>query len=49
MATPLVAGLLVLLKHRDPAIRGARFKEVIRSRGPFYNSTGWGIPKWSWF
>lgn len=49
MATPRIAGLLSLLKHRDPAMTEAQFKENIRFRGPFDTATGWGVPRWSWF
>ena len=50
MATPHVAGLLALLKHRNPAITERQFKEAVRQRGgPFNNATGWGVPKWPWF
>lgn len=50
MATPHVAGLLALLKHRSPAMTERDFKEVVRQRGgPFNAATGWGIPRWSWF
>ena len=50
MATPHVAGLLALLKHRDPAMVQLGFKEVVRSRGgPFNTAVGWGVPRWSWF
>ena len=50
MATPHVAGLLALLKHRNPSFTEADFKEAIRRRGgPFNNNTGWGIARWSMF
>jgi len=50
MATPHVAGLLALLKHRNPAMTERDFKGSVRQRGgPFNNSTGWGVPRWSWF
>ena len=50
MATAHVAGLLSLLKHRNPNLTESQFKEVERTRGgPFNNATGWGVPRWSWF
>ncbi len=50
MATPHVAGLLSLLKHRDPGMTQRGFQEVVGSRGgPFNNATGWRVPRWSWF
>ena len=50
MATPHIAGLLALLKHRNPNMTESDFKVVLRSRGtPFNTATGWGVPKWSWF
>jgi len=50
MATPHIAGLLSLLKHRNPALTERQFKEVIRSQGTaFDHEVGYGVPKWSWF
>lgn len=50
MATPHVAGLLALLKHRNPDLTESQFKDVMRQRGvPFNTATGWGIPRWSIF
>ena len=50
MATPHIAGLLALLKHRNPALTESDFKAVLRNRGGLFNTaSGWGIPKWSWF
>ena len=49
MATTHVAGLLSLLKHRNPAMTEAPFKEAARPRGPFNDATGWGVPRLSWF
>ena len=49
MATPHVAGLLAMLKHRNPNLTESQFKEVIRTRGTFNHATGWGVPRWSWF
>jgi subtilisin family serine protease len=50
MATPHVAGLLALLKHRDPGLTESQFKDVMRLRGVLFNTaTGWGIPRWSIF
>ena len=50
MATPHIAGLLALLKHRNPALTESDFKAVLRSQGgPFNTAMGWGVPKWSWF
>lgn len=49
MATPHVAGLLSLLKHRGPTTSEARINEGIRSRSdPFTNAVGWEVPRWSW-
>jgi len=50
MAAPHVAGLLALLKHRNPAITTDQVKAVFRSRGSAFNhSIGWGVPTWGWF
>ncbi|MBW1991259.1 MAG: S8 family serine peptidase [Deltaproteobacteria bacterium] len=50
MATPHVAGLAALLKHRDPGVTATGFKRAVRFRGgPFNHDTGWGVPRWSWF
>ncbi len=50
MATPHIAGLLALLKHKNPNMTESDFKAVLRSRGsPFNSAAGWGVPKWSWF
>ena len=50
MATPHIAGLLALLKHRTPSLTESDFKAVLRNQGgPFNTATGWGVPKWSWF
>ncbi|MDO8750923.1 MAG: S8 family serine peptidase [Dehalococcoidia bacterium] len=50
MATPHVAGLLALLKHRNPAMSELDVKDVLRHRGgPFNTTVGWGVPRWSWF
>ncbi|MBI4199407.1 MAG: S8 family serine peptidase [Chloroflexi bacterium] len=50
MATPHVAGLLALLKHRNPAMTEREFKAAIRMRGgPFNAATGWGVARWIWF
>ena len=49
MATPHVAGLLALLKHRNPDITVDQVKLAMRAGGNFNNTTGWGLPKWSMF
>jgi subtilisin family serine protease len=50
MATPHVAGLLALLKHRNPNFTTAMFKEAVATRGtPFNALSGRGIARWSWF
>lgn len=50
MATPHVAGLLALLKHRNPGLTTAQFKQVVQAKGsPFTPELGWGVPKWSMF
>ncbi len=50
MSTPHVAGLLAMLKHRNPAMTQVNFKRMVRSQGgTFNNAVGWGVPKWSWF
>lgn len=49
MATPHVAGLLKLLKHKYPDFSAARFKEVMEARGTHNIATGYGIPHWSYF
>lgn len=49
MATPHIAGLLALLKHRNPGLTTEQVKAVIRRQGPFDNEVGYGVPKWSWF
>ena len=50
MATPHVAGLLAMLKHRSPGLTTAQFKAVIQEKGMvFNNAVGYGVPKWSWF
>jgi len=50
MATPHVAGFLALLKHRNPAMTSAQFKEVMAARGKTHDHiTGHGVPKWSYF
>ena len=49
MATPHVAGLLALLKHRNPNLTESQFKQVLRTRGSFNTGTGWGVARWSWF
>jgi subtilisin family serine protease len=50
MATPHVAGLLALLKHRNPNFTTAMFKEAVAARGtPFNALSGRGIARWSWF
>jgi subtilisin family serine protease len=50
MATPHAAGLGALVKHRNPGITAAQFKERLRANGaPFNLDTGYGMPRWSWF
>jgi len=50
MATPHIAGLLTLLKHRNPAMTEEEFKAVIQAHGAaFTNATGYGMPRWSWW
>jgi subtilisin family serine protease len=50
MAAPHVAGLLALLKQRDPGLTRERFMDRVRRRGGEFNhNTGYGVPKWSWF
>ena len=50
MATPHAAGLGALVKHRNPGITTAQFKERLRANGgPFNEATGYGVPSWSWF
>lgn len=50
MATPHVAGLGALVKHRNPGITTAQFKERVRASGTSFNEgTGYGVAKWSWF
>lgn len=50
MAKLHVAGLLALLKHRNPGMTELGFKKVARGRGGlFNNAAGWGVPKWSMF
>jgi len=50
MATPHIAGLLALLRHRTPGMTPEQFKAVIQVRGQtFDNALGWGVPKWAWF
>lgn len=50
MATPHVAGLLALLKHRNPGFTEAQFKDAVATNGPPFNTlSGNGIPRWSWF
>ncbi len=45
-----VAGLLALLKHRNPTMTERDVKEVVRNRGgQFSAGIGWGVPRWSWF
>lgn len=50
MATPHAAGLGALLKHRDPTLTTAQFKERLRASGNTFNpETGYGVARWSWF
>lgn len=50
MATPHIAGLAALLKHRNPKMTTADFKAVVRAKGSeFNNDVGYGVPHWSWF
>jgi subtilisin family serine protease len=49
MATPHVAGLVALLKHRNPSLTAQDFKDVMRQQGGFNPNTGWGVPSWSLF
>lgn len=50
MATPHAAGLGALVKHRNPGITTAQFKQRIRANGgPFNEAAGYGVPRWSWF
>ena len=50
MATPHVAGLCALLKHKNPTITTAQIKQAMALRGHAKDYiTGWGIPKWSYF
>lgn len=50
MATPHVAGLLALLKHRNPNLTSADFKATLDTVGsPFNTLSGRGVPKWSQF
>jgi subtilisin family serine protease len=49
MAAPHVAGLVALLKQRDPALTAQDFKNVMRRRGGHNPNTGWGVPSWSMY
>ena len=49
MATPHVAGLVALLRHRNPSLSAQDFKDVMRRRGGFNPNTGWGVPHWNMF
>ena len=50
MATPHVAGLLALLRQRDPELTAESFRQVMRTSGlPFNTSWGYGVPNWSMF
>jgi hypothetical protein len=49
MATPHVAGLVALLKQRNPALTAQEFKDVMRARGGHNPNTGWGVPSWSMY
>lgn len=50
MATPHVAGLITLLRQRDPSLTAQRFQEVVATQGlPFSTMLGYGVPTWSMF
>ena len=49
MATPHVAGLVALLRQRNPAFTAEDFKLGIRRRREFNPNTGRGVPSWSMF
>ena len=50
MATPHVAGLVALLKQKNPQITTAMIKHQMALRGHTKDyQTGWGIPRWSYF
>jgi len=48
MATPHVAGLVALLRQRNPALTAEEFKMALRRR-EFNPNTGRGVPNWSMF
>ena len=50
MATPHVAGLVALLKQKNPKITTAQIKQTMAQGGHAKDfKTGWGIPHWSYF
>ena len=50
MAAPHVAGLVALLRSRDPGFSAAEFKSRVAVGGlPFSSNLGHGVPKWSMF
>ena len=49
MATPHVAGLVALLRQRNPAFTAEDFKLGIRRRREFNPNTGRGVPNWGMF
>ena len=49
MATPHIAGLVALLRQRDPALTAEDFKMALRRQREFNPNTGRGVPNWSMF
>lgn len=47
MATPHVAGLVALLRQRNPGITTEAFKARMKEQGGFNPNTGYGVPNWN--